>query len=151
MSRYNRTKTEFSAGGVVARRIGDSVNFLLIKDSYGNWGLPKGHIESGESSKEAAIREVGEETGLCELSLGPSLGTIDWHFQINDSLIHKFCEYFLIISEEGDTRPQIEEAITECLWLPVQDAIVNVTYDNTRQVMERAVEMVESDEITVPL
>ena len=55
MGRYNRTKTEYSAGGVVARRIGDSVNFLLIKDPYGNWGLPKGHLESGESSEEACL------------------------------------------------------------------------------------------------
>ena len=151
MVQYSITKTEYSAGGVVARRIGDLINFLIIKDPYGNWGLPKGHIENGESSEEAAIREVSEETGLCELSLGPSLGTIDWHFRTNENLVHKFCEFFFIISRKGEARPQLEEAITECLWLPVQDAIVNVTYDNARQVMKRAAEMVESDEITVPL
>ncbi len=132
---------------MVARRIEGSVHFLLIKDPYGKWGLPKGHLEGEESSEEAAVREVGEETGLDELRLGPSLGTIDWYFRLKGDLIHKFCEYFLIASPNGDTRPEVEEGITECLWLPVPEAITAVAYDNARQVVERAAEALASDEV----
>jgi 8-oxo-dGTP pyrophosphatase MutT (NUDIX family) len=56
---------EVSAGGIVFRRAPDlSPIYLLIRDSYDNWGFPKGHLENGESPAEAALRETGEETGL---------------------------------------------------------------------------------------
>ncbi len=132
---------------MVARRIEGSVHFLLIKDPYGKWGLPKGHLEGKESSDEAAVREVGEETGLDELRVGPSLGTIDWYFRLKGDLVHKFCEYFLMASRDGDARPEVEEGITECQWLPVPDAITTVAYDNAREVVERAAAALESNEV----
>ena len=141
-------RVERSSGGVVARRIEGSVHFLLIKDPYGRWGLPKGHLEDGESPEEAAVREVGEETGLDQLEVGPSLGTIDWYFRLKGDLIHKFCDYFFMASADGDPRPEVEEGITECLWLPVQEAISTVAYDNARRVVERAAEVVRSDDVT---
>ena len=131
----------------MARRMKGSVHFLLIKDPYGKWGLPKGHLEGEETAEEAAVREVGEETGLSQLEMGPSLGTIDWYFRLKGDLIHKFCEYFLMASPEGDTRPEVEEGITECRWLTVPDAITAVAYSNARQIIERAAEALESDQV----
>ena len=99
-----KARIEHSSGGVVARRVDESVHLLLIRDSYGKWGLPKGHVENGESSREAALREVREETGLTRLDPGPSLGTIDWYFRLKGDLVHKFCDYFLMVSPDGETR-----------------------------------------------
>lgn len=120
------------------------MHLLLIKDPYGKWGLPKGHLEDGESPEDAALREVEEETGLDQLALGPSLGTIDWYFRLKGNLIHKFCDYFLMASTEGDTMPEVSEGITECRWLPVDDAISAVSYDNAREVVRRAAEVLRS-------
>ena len=65
-----RATRETSAGGVVFRRGPDGmVRFLLIRDSYQNWGFPKGHLEADEQPAAAARREVAEETGLKELVL----------------------------------------------------------------------------------
>jgi len=48
-----RAELEVSAGGIVFRRLPDGgARFLLIKDSYDNWGFPKGHLEDGESPAE---------------------------------------------------------------------------------------------------
>jgi len=58
---------EHSAGGVIFRRTPEGVRWLVIRDSYRNWGFPKGHVEDGESEVDAARREVGEETGLVAL------------------------------------------------------------------------------------
>ncbi len=141
-----KARIEHSSGGVVARRVDGTVLLLLIRDPYGKWGLPKGHVENGESSREAALREVQAETGLTHVDPGPSLGTIDWYFRLKGDLVHKFCDYFLMASPEGDTNPEVSEGITECRWLPVRDAIAKVAYDNAREVVLRAAEVLDSGE-----
>lgn len=142
-------RREYSAGGVVMRRIGDRVCVLLIRDPYRNWGLPKGHVEDGEALPEAALREVREETGLRELELGPDLGTIDWFFRLDRRLVHKFCTFFAMTSARGTAVPEIEEGITECRWVPAREAPGRISYDNARGVVMEAVRRLEHDELPV--
>ena len=141
-----KARIEHSSGGVVARRMDGTVHVLLIRDPYDKWGLPKGHVKNGETSREAALREVREETGLTNLDPGPSLGTIDWYFKFKGDLVHKFCDYFLMVSSNGDTSPEVSEGITECQWLPVKEAIATVAYDNAREVVVRAAAVLNSGE-----
>ncbi|HKP77415.1 MAG TPA: NUDIX hydrolase [Longimicrobiaceae bacterium] len=135
-----RAVVETSAGGVIYRSDGDGVRVLLIRDRYRHWGFPKGHLEGEETAADAALREVAEETGLVELRLGPRLQTIDWHFRFRGRLIHKFCHFYLIECPAGDTCPQLEEGITECVWLPLPQAIESISYDNAREVLRLAAE-----------
>jgi 8-oxo-dGTP pyrophosphatase MutT (NUDIX family) len=138
MAKRGRARVERSAGGVVVRRVGGALNALVIRDPYGNWGLPKGHLENGEGPGEAALREVGEETGLDGLRLGPELATIDWYFRAGGKLIHKFCAFYLMASDAGDPVPEEAEGITECVWLSLDDAEARITYDNAREVVRVA-------------
>ena len=112
---------------------------LLIRDPYQNWGLPKGHLEDGEDAQTAAIREVQEETGLALLELGPELGSIDWYFRQEERLVHKICSFFLMRCEEIETIPEVAEGITECEWLPAEEAMTRVTYENAREMIRAAV------------
>ncbi|MFC1660639.1 NUDIX hydrolase [Gemmatimonadota bacterium] len=144
-------RQERSAGGVVLRRIEGKFHVLLIRDPYGNWGLPKGHLERGESSQQAGLREVGEETGLGALELGPELRTIDWFFRLKGRLIHKHCTFFLMASETGDPVPEAEEGITECRWIPLLEAIDTIEYENAREVVRDAARLVLSGEGPLPV
>ncbi len=128
------------------RRNGTEVFFLLIRDPYQNWGLPKGHVERGETPEQTALREVQEETGIAELRLQEPLDTIDWFFREGPDLIHKYCHFYLMETGTEATVPQIEEGITACLWLPLPDALETLTYDNARAVLETAGERVTSPE-----
>ena len=140
--RGGRARHETSAGGVVYRLEGDRALFLLIRDSYGHWGFPKGHLERGERADTAALREVMEETGLRSVSIIGSIDTIEWFFRFRGRLVHKRCEFFLMQSATAQTTPQTAEGITACRWTPVDEAGELIAYENARTVLRRAGEMV---------
>lgn len=145
MAERGRARIERSAGGVVVREIDGVPHVLLIRDPYQNWGLPKGHVESGEGSGDAALREVAEETGLGDLALGPELATIDWYFRARDKLVHKFCAFYLMTSVEGDPVPEEGEGISECVWLTLPEAEKRISYDNAREVVRVAREAIDGE------
>ncbi len=139
---WEPSRTERSAGGVVVRRLDQAWHALLIQDRNGHWGLPKGHIEHGETVREAALREVAEETGVRPDTVGPRIATIDWHFRSNGELIHKYCTFFLMVSRRGRPRPQESEGIADCRWVPLDDAPDVVRYANAIGVVVQARELV---------
>lgn len=143
MSR-SRAKQEVSAGGIVYRAHDGQPLFLLIRDSYGNLGFPKGHLEKGEPPDQAAVREVLEETGVERPVLRGHIDTIDWYFRFRGRLIHKVCHFYLMETASDRTCPQAAEGITECQWVPFEDAVAAVSYANAREVLRRANEMVAS-------
>ena len=149
MSGRGRAREEVSAGGVVFRWVedGDGARrpfFLLIRDSYRNWGFPKGHLEDGEGPDAAAVREVMEETGLGELALEGAIETIDWYFRFRGRLVHKVCHFYLMRTARTDTCPQRSEGITACRWAPFDEAVTLVSYANAREVLRRAHAMLEA-------
>ena len=119
--------------------------FLIIRDSYDNWGFPKGHVEDGEQPEAAALREVSEETGLDGLTVRSSIDTIDWYFRFRGRLIHKVCHFYLMFTNLADTSPQRSEGITACRWELYEDAAQLVSYANARDVLRRAHELVTSE------
>jgi len=137
---------EVSAGGIVFRRTAPDcdASFLLIKDSYGNWGFPKGHLEGTETPGAAALRETEEETGLCDLLMQGPIRVIDWHFRFRGRHIHKYCHFFLLESPGAATCPQTAEGITACRWCTHEEALVALSYENARGVLKRAGEMVRT-------
>lgn len=137
-----RAQRETSAGGVVYRMEHGTPLYLLIRDSYDNWGFPKGHLEPGERADEAAVREVREETGLSDLQLRGTIDTIDWYFRFRGRLIHKVCHFFLMETPEVETAPQAAEGITACQWVEYATAHTSVSYANARHVLRRAQELI---------
>jgi ADP-ribose pyrophosphatase YjhB (NUDIX family) len=141
--RRGHATLEVSAGGVVVRRTPHGVRYLVIRDSYRNWGFPKGHVEAGERYEEAALREVQEETGLKDLRILAPLPTIEWYFRFRGKLIHKVCHFFLMETESGHTSPQRSEGITVCRWEPYEEALRLLSYENAREVLRAARTLVE--------
>ena len=140
--RNAKPRDETSAGGIVFRMEGADPVYLLIRDSYQNWGFPKGHLEAGEKPDDAALREVGEETGLLRLDLRAAVDTIDWHFRFRGRLIHKVCHFYLMEAGAGETKPQRAEGITACRWARYDDAVTLLSYENARAVLTHAHELV---------
>jgi len=134
-------RDETSAGGIVFRMVDGQPHYLLIRDSYRNWGFPKGHLEDGERPEDAALREVAEETGLGDLAVRSAIDTIDWFFRFRGQLIHKVCHFYLMETSSTSTSPQHAEGITACRWSPFNAAQALISYSNAREVLRRAQEM----------
>lgn len=140
-----KSREEVSSGGIVFRRDGGHILFLIIRDSYRNWGFPKGHLEADEPPDRAALREVGEETGLHALKLHDLIDTIDWHFRFRGRPVHKVCHFYLIEAMDARTTPQRAEGITACRWAAFEQAQKLVAYENARLVLARAHSMLNGE------
>jgi 8-oxo-dGTP pyrophosphatase MutT (NUDIX family) len=136
--RRRKPREETSAGGVVFRHAREGIVFLLIRDSYRNWGFPKGHLEEGEAPERAALREVAEETGLGALVLRSEIDVIEWQFRFRGRVIHKVCHFYLMETRQRRTKPQLEEGITACRWATFDQAEKMLAYDNAKTVLQHA-------------
>lgn len=144
-----RVQQEISAGGIVFRASGSSVAFAVMKDSYGKWTFPKGHVETGEDKEEAAARETLEELGLDQVRLLEYLGTIDiWfrdRFLQKGQLIHKDIHFYLFETPAGsELRPDPKEHAYEAKWVPMAKVEKVSSYTDMAPIVKRAVELVKT-------
>lgn len=107
-----------AAGGLVF----DQKRRLLVLIRHGIPDLPKGHLDQGENHAEAALREVGEETGLSDLHILEQAPET-WHAYHHDNCWHlKRTQWFIMkVFDAQHLKPQTEEGITELLWLEGRD------------------------------
>ena len=105
------------------------------------WALPKGTPEPGESREETARREVTEESGL-EVESGPSIGETRYSFVRNGYLYEKVVYFYLMSTTGGDTGLHDEEFdLVE--WVPVDQAIEQLTFKNESRIVEKALPLAE--------
>jgi ADP-ribose pyrophosphatase YjhB (NUDIX family) len=127
-------RTAYSAGSVIYRVVERQVEVALIAtDRGGRWGLPKGHVNRGETAEAAALREVQEETGL-EGEIIRHLATIEYWFRAGAARVHKYVDLFLIRYERGDVRPQ-EAEVDDARWFPLDEALRRVSFERERDVL----------------
>ena len=129
------SRFEFSAGGIVV----DEGRLLMVKvrnlEGQERWTFPKGHIEKGETEKDAAVREVEEETGyLCEIIR--DFDRVQYYFQRNGEITKKTVTWFLMkpIKKVGALDP---EEILETEWVSKEEAESRVVYKSDKQLLAK--------------
>lgn len=119
-----RASGEIAAAGAVVWRPGrGSVEVAVVhRPRYDDWSLPKGKLDPRESIREAAWREVAEETGA-RVALGRFL--MRTRYPVGDD--RKVVDYFAARYVSGSFVPNDE--VDELRWLPVDEAAEVVDYD----------------------
>ena len=125
---------EHSSGAVLFRIRGRHPETLLVQSARGEWGFPKGHLEEGETTVEAAVREIREETGL-------SAG-IREDFCIRVSYVMpngkgKICDYYICDRFSGKETPQ-EGEILSLKWTGTAEAEELLPYPQLRRILRAA-------------
>jgi 8-oxo-dGTP pyrophosphatase MutT (NUDIX family) len=143
----NRTPTNspeqaISAGGVVYRKVGDSIEIVLVSRRRERlWALPKGTPNAGESTEETALREVREETGL-EIEILEALGELRYTF-INragvrvDKVVHHF-----LMEPTGGSFDDHDDEFDDVDWYDLHEAQRRLTHRNQIHILDRAAELI---------
>ena len=127
---------ERSAGAVVFRDTPGGRRYLLLQNA-GRWDFPKGNIEDGESELQTVLREVGEETGLKDVSILQGFRQVVEYFYRRDGKnVHKQVVYLLARTEDGQVRISFEHQSFG--WFPFSEAVDRASYDNSKKTLLRA-------------
>ncbi len=122
-----------AAGGVLLRHepLRRTRVAVIHRPKYKDWSLPKGKLEKGESWKEAALREVREETGYEARALEelPSVSYLDRKAR------SKLVRYWLMEPVGGGFEPHDE--VDELRWVTRREALALLTYDHDRELVDQ--------------
>ena len=99
--------------------------------------LPKGHIESGESGAEAAVREVREETGV-DSKLIEKLDDIRYWYTRGGTRVLKVVSFFLLRYRSGSVRDYQREEVDSAEWVPLEDAPERLAYKGEQEMARAA-------------
>ncbi|MBU4377103.1 MAG: NUDIX hydrolase [Candidatus Omnitrophica bacterium] len=133
-----KTERERSSGGIIVKFERGTIKILLIKDPYGKWTWPKGKIDKGETSLEAARREIREEVGLKEIEFLRKAGKTDYFYKRDGKLIYKTV-YLYLFKLTGDDKLVIQKReIADGKWFSIDKAFSMLGYGGAKGIMRRA-------------
>jgi 8-oxo-dGTP pyrophosphatase MutT (NUDIX family) len=134
---------EFSAGGVCVRRMRGRDYMAAVRVKRGTvLALPKGHIDPGESSAEAARREVREEAGV-DSTLVEKLGDVRYWYSRGGERVMKVVSFFLFRYRSGSVRDHDHE-VDSAEWVPLEEAPRLLAYRGEREMAEAALSSLRS-------
>lgn len=103
-----------AAGGMVFNPKGE----LMMMLRHGQWDMPKGKLDEGETIEACALREVEEETGISNLRLCGKLQTTYHTYAFQGRTVLKPSHWYKMeYAGNQDFVPQTEEDITELRWV----------------------------------
>ncbi|MEW5826779.1 MAG: bis(5'-nucleosyl)-tetraphosphatase [Candidatus Bipolaricaulota bacterium] len=129
---------ERAAGLVVYRDDGGRRLFLLLRhERGGHWGFPKGRLEPGEGDREAARREIVEETGLADVQWVEGFVSQSGYRVTRDGRrVPKTVTYFL--AQAGSAPVRLSAEHNDARWLDAETARRTLTHEESRLVLDAA-------------
>lgn len=123
-----------SAGAVLYTLVDGVRHYVLVREKNGSYGLPKGHVEAGETLAQTALREVREETGVRAMLHTFQPVMVDEYPIAGGDL--KRVSWF-VARYDNQTPVADRTQVLGVLVLPVETAIKTLTYGSTKEILRR--------------
>lgn len=134
MEKSLHTQFVDDAGGITVNT--KTGKIALVKSKYRTWGFPKGKIDKGESSEEAAKRELYEETGIKKFELIKQLPTYARENSGNSQILITMYIY-LFKTDTEQLKPTENQDIIEAKWVKKEDVVKVLTLPKDREYFEK--------------
>lgn len=140
-------KLERSSGGVVLRKDINGVHevLLVLLTAHNEWGFPKGHIDSGETSIQAALREVQEETGVIAAVI-TQLPDSTYTYSSKQRFIPKRVTWFLMHYSDSGVQTHAHE-ISDIRWSKFPEALETLSFQNDKDILIGAMEYLQRNDL----
>lgn len=138
-------KCEKSCGSVIYKLENKSIYILLIKHNKGHWSFPKGHMETGETEYQTAIREVKEETNL-DIKIYDGFRYVTT-YSPKENVI-KDVVYFLSTPINSEIKPQLEE-VQKIEWINENEAKNIITYKEDIKILDEALNFIRTKKLDI--
>lgn len=139
---------EPTAGGIVFRRdTQGGVEILLIQDAKNRWTIPKGHIEEGETAKQTAAREIGEEAGLHDVDMLGWLGKIHFRYRRLEKLVLMTTQIYLVRVRTDGSEIKKEEWMNGIKWFKFHEALDEIEYEDIAKLMLKAMSRIRKENL----
>ena len=131
---------EISSGGVVI--FGNTI--LLLKKFNGDWVLPKGRVEKGEKIRDAALREVLEESGV-KAEIDEYIGKANYKYRNlkQNKMVSKTVHWYLMRANNMDCVPQKKEGFVDASFVHIDKATDLVRYKDEKDMIEKGLKMIK--------
>jgi tRNA nucleotidyltransferase (CCA-adding enzyme) len=115
--------------------------YLVLLQTKGHWGFPKGHSEDGEMDTAAALRELAEETGIRSCVLHPTFVHLQrYRIERGEGKKSTQKEVLLFLGKVLDPSGMIPQRgeVEQILWLPYPLARDRITYQSSKEALDAA-------------
>ena len=132
-----------SAGGIVYK----NHSILMLKKKNGEWVLPKGRIEHGETLEETAVREVKEETNA-DAEIVDYLGLTTYSFSnfwTDYKVVNKTVSWYLMKGLTFSLKALRKEGFIEAKFIDIKEVLSKAQYKDERKVIKKAILTIEND------
>lgn len=132
---------EVSSGGIVV--FGNTI--LLLKKFNGDWVLPKGRVEQGEKLREAALREVLEESGV-KAEIIDYIGNVTYEYRNlkRQDTVSKTVHWYLMKASNMDCTPLKKEGFIEAVYVHMNKVLKIVRYEDEAKMIRKGIEMLDT-------
>lgn len=135
---------EYSAGVVIFREKNGIRKFLILHYPGGHFDFPKGHLEAGETEKQAALRELQEETGIVPHKFYEGfIDEMKYTFRRKEIYVDKTVTFFLAECLSNEVKLSHEHK--GYLWLDYDAAMAKITFENARSILRKSVEYLRNN------
>ncbi len=124
-----------SAGAVLYTVMDGERRYVLVREKNGSYGLPKGHVEPGETLDQTALREIREETGVTAVLHANKPAMVD-EYPIAGGDVKQVS--WFVARYDNQTPVADRTQVLGVLVLPIDAALRTLTYGSTREILRKA-------------